>query len=300
MKAIKLKLKSFPLKIFLITLLVITSIWLIIDLTIPKIPIFGFHSIVDTQGLAGKNSQQKFRRIDYSKEDFAEILIYLVNHNFWFLSSQELYDYFISNSRTIPPEHLGQKPIMLTFDDSYKTFYTNLLPVLETIANKYNQKVKVVLFINPGIMAKNESKTSYNINCNQLREGLEKGFFDIQSHGQRHEKLTELNTKDLIDELETAQLQLRKCTAGLDPNQTVASHLAYPFGSSNSKVEKFAAKYYKSGYLYNSRFFWRGWLKNKYQIPRLTVNRQKPPQGLIHIAEKALKIKNERSLKLSP
>ncbi|HEY9298951.1 MAG TPA: polysaccharide deacetylase family protein, partial [Phormidium sp.] len=218
-------------------------------------------------------------------------LDYLVSHNFWFVSSQEFYDYFISNSQTIPPEYIGKRPIMLTFDDSYKTFYTNLLPVLETVANKYNQKIKVVLFINPGTMAKNESKTSYNITCKNLREGLEKGFFDIQSHGQNHKKLTSLKTNDLIYELEVAQLELRKCTAGLDPNKTVASHIAYPYGASNSKVEKFASKYYKSGYLYNSRFFWQGWLKNKYQIPRLTVNRQKPPEGLIHIAEKALKIK---------
>ncbi|MBE9227926.1 polysaccharide deacetylase family protein [Phormidium sp. LEGE 05292] len=293
MKSIKLKLKSFPVWVFLATLLVITSIWLIIDITIPKIPILGFHSIVDTKKLAGKNNNQNFPKIDYTKGDFGEVLDYLVKHNFWFISSQELYDYFIFNSRKIPSEHIGQRPIMLTFDDSYKTFYTDLLPVLESIANKYNQKVKVVLFINPGRMANHESKTSYNITCNNLREGLEKGFFDIQSHGENHKKLTDLNTKDLIYELETAQLQLRKCTAGLDPNQTVASHLAYPYGASNPRVEKFAARYYKSAYLYNSRFFWQGWLKNKYQIPRLTVNHQKAPKGLIYVAEKALKIKGE-------
>ncbi|MFB2835007.1 polysaccharide deacetylase family protein [Floridanema evergladense] len=293
MKSIKLKFKSFPLSIFVTTLLIILSGWLILDITSPKIPIFGFHSIVDTQNFQRKSINKESLRIEYNKQDLEEFLEYLVTHNFWFISSQELYNYFISNSQKIPPEHIGQRPIMLTFDDSYKTFYTNLLPVLESIEIKYNQKVKVVLFINPGRMAKNESKTSYNITCNNLREGLEKGFFDIQSHGENHKKLTDLNTKDLIYELETAQLHLRKCTAGLDANGTVASHIAYPFGASNQRVEKFAAKYYKSGYLYNSRFFWRGWLANKYQIPRLTVNHQKPPKGLIHIAEKALKINND-------
>lgn len=291
MKSIKLKLKSFPVRIFLATLLVITSIWLIIDMTIPKIPILGFHSIADIPKLEEKKASQKRITIDYSKQEFIKVLEYLIKHNFWFISSQDLYDYFISNSQKIPSEHIGQRPIMLTFDDSYKTFYTNVLPILKELENKYNQKVKVVLFVNPGTMAKSESKTAYNITCENLREGLEKGFFDIQSHGQNHKKLTDLNSKNLIYELETAQLQLRKCTAGLDPNKTVASHIAYPYGASNSQVEKYAAKYYKSGYLYNSRFFWQGWLKNKYQIPRLTVNSQKPSQGLINIAEKALKIK---------
>jgi peptidoglycan/xylan/chitin deacetylase (PgdA/CDA1 family) len=183
---------------------------------------------------------------------------------------------------------------MITFDDSYKTFYTNLLPILENLASKYNQKVKVVLFINPGTMAKSDRKTAYNITCKQLREGLEKGFFDIQSHGQNHKKLTTLSKEDLTYELEAAQLELRKCTAGLDPQKTVASHIAYPYGATNQTVEKYAAKYYKSGYLYNSRFFRPSWLKNKYQIPRLTVNRQKPPKGLIQVAEKSLKIKSQQ------
>jgi poly-beta-1,6-N-acetyl-D-glucosamine N-deacetylase len=293
MKSIKLKLKSFPVWLFIATLLVITSIWLIIDITTPKIPIFGFHSIVDTQKLAGKFNQPKLLKMDYAKQDLLKLLDYLVTHNFWFISSEELSDYFIYNSRKIPAEHIGQQPVMLTFDDSYRTFYTNLLPVLESLANKYNQKVKVILFINPGTMAKSESKTAYNINCRQLREGLEKGFFDIQSHGQNHKKLTDLTREDLINELAEAQLQLRKCTADLDPNKTVASHIAYPYGATNQKVEKYAAKYYKSGYLYNSRVFRQGWLKSKYQIPRLTVNSQKPPAGLIQIAEKAFKIKSE-------
>ncbi|OKH38364.1 hypothetical protein NIES2119_10020 [[Phormidium ambiguum] IAM M-71] len=293
MKSLKLSLKSFPIRVFIATLLVVTSIWLIIDIAIPKIPIFGFHSIVDIRKLEKKNARYKLLKIDYSKQEFINFLEGLVKQNFWFISSQELYDYFISSSRKIPREHIGKKPIMLTFDDSYKTFYTNLLPILKNIDKKYNQKVTVVLFINPGTMAKSRSETPYNINCQDLREGFKDGFFDIQSHGQNHKKLTNLSNKDLIYELETAQLQLRKCIAGLDPNQTVASHLAYPYGASNSKVEKVAAKYYKSAYLYNSRFFWRGWLKNKYQISRLTVNGQKPPRGLIHIAEKALRIKDE-------
>lgn len=293
MKSIKLNLKSFPIRVFIATLLGIISIWLIIDIAIPKIPIFGFHSIVDLPNTDQKNPQNKLLRIDYTKQEFINFLEGLAQQNFWFISSQELYDYFISNSQKIPREHINQKPIMLTFDDSYKTFYTNLLPVLKNLEKKYNKKITVVLFINPGTMAKSQSKTSYNISCQELREGFKEGFFDIQSHGQNHKKLTNLTSKDLIYELETAQLQLRKCISDLDPNQTVAAHLAYPYGASNSKVEKVAAKYYKSAYLYNSRFFWRGWLKNKYQIPRLTVNRQKPPKGLIRIAEKALKIKDE-------
>jgi hypothetical protein len=55
MKSIKLKLKSFPVQLFLATLLIVTSVWLISYITAPKIPIFGFHSIVDNQNLEDKN-----------------------------------------------------------------------------------------------------------------------------------------------------------------------------------------------------------------------------------------------------
>jgi hypothetical protein len=55
---------------------------------------------------------------------------------------------FLTKSQQIPPEHIGQKPIMLSFDDGYKNIYTNLLPILEKLETKYGRKVKVVLFVN--------------------------------------------------------------------------------------------------------------------------------------------------------
>lgn len=196
MKLIKFRFKNFTIRIFIATIVFIASIWLILNLSAPQIPILGFHSIIDIENPDEKGIQgSPLPGMDYTKQDLREFLDYLVRHNFWFISTQELYDYFITKSKHIPPEHLGQRPIMISFDDSYKTFYTNLLPVLQDLQNKYSRKVKVVLFINPGTMAKSERKTSYNITCKNLRRGLRKGFYDIQSHGQNHKKLTELNIK---------------------------------------------------------------------------------------------------------
>lgn len=294
MKLIKFRLKKSQIRILLIAIIYLANLWLILDLTAAKIPIFGFHSIINVAN--SKTSSLHVNPVpemDYRKEDLAEFLDYLVSHNFWFLTAQELYDYFIAKSKHIPAEHIGQKPIMISFDDSYKTFYTNLLPVLEHLEKKYNQKIKVVLFVNPGTLATKESKTAYNITCNNLREGVRQGFYDIQSHGLNHKRLTDLSSKDLIHEVAEAQIQLRKCTAGLDPNNTVASHIAYPYGAMNRKVEKSVSKYYLSGFLYNSRLLKLGWwLRSNYQIPRLTVNRERTPEGLIQIAERAVTIKN--------
>jgi len=291
MKTVKLNLKYLPFRLFLATIILIAGIWLILDITALRVPIFGFHSIVDVPDKKDLKLNPKIRQMDYAKQDLLPFLDYLVSHNFWFLSTQEFSDYFVSNFRQIPAEHIGQRPTMISFDDSYKTYYTNLLPILESLENKYSKKIKVVLFINPGTLVNYESKTAYNITCNNLREGLKKGFFDLQSHGQNHKKLTTLNSQELNYELEAAQTQLRKCTADLDPKKMVASHIAYPFGAVDKKVERLASKYYKSGYLYNSQIFKQGWLKSKYLIPRFSVNMAKSPQRLIQMAERAMKLK---------
>jgi hypothetical protein len=94
--------------------------------------------------------------------------------------------------------------------------------------------------------------------------------------------------------LAAAQTQLKQCTADLDPNREVGTHIAYPYGSANKQVEAAAAKYYKSGYLYNSKFFNHCWLKNRYQISRLTVNREKSPQSVIEMAQKSHQVKRDR------
>lgn len=290
MKFIKFKKsKSFIFGFCLTFIVVLATNWLLLNLTAPKIPILGFHSIIDGQQPNNNVGLQPPLNMEYTKPDLQRFLDYLVSNDFWFLSTQDLYDYFITKSKALPPERIGQRPIMLSFDDSYKTYYTNLLPVLELLEQKYNKKIKVVLFLNPGSFAKDETKSTTHLICGDLREGLRKGFFDLQSHGQTHKDLTKINPQDLEFELSESQKQLKKCTEGLE-NKTVGLHIAYPYGHVNKQVEAFAAKYYLSGYLYNSRMFKLGWLTSPYQVPRLSVNREKPPEKLIKMAERALKV----------
>lgn len=296
MKSIKLKSKNFLIRIWLAFLVLLATILLILNLIAPKIPLLGFHTIIDIHKHEDRPFEASvFQSMNYFNPDMEVLLDYLVSQNYWFISAQDLYDYFLTKAQKIPSEHIGQKPIMLSFDDGYKNVYTNLLPMLEKIENKYGRKVKVVLFVNPGTLADYQSNSSIHMTCKDLRAGLEKGFYDIQSHGLNHKKLTDLDTQDLIREVAEAQVKLRECTQDLDPNKTVASHLAYPYGASNKKVEEYALKYYLSGYLYNSRIMKLGWVRNNYQIPRLSVNWKKSPSRLIQMAESSSKLtKTER------
>ncbi|MBH8574889.1 polysaccharide deacetylase family protein [Nostocaceae cyanobacterium CENA369] len=250
--------------------------------TTPIIPILGFHGILDTKS---NLSNYYVGDMQYSKQDMEKLLEQLIINNYWFLTTQDLYNFFLTRSQKIPYEYQKKKPVMISFDDGYKTVYTNLLPVLDKLEKKYTKKIKVVLFINPGTLALKGSRNSTHLGCQELREGLKKGFYDIQSHGLNHKDLTQLNRRELIKEILQSRTELRKCTQDLDPDQKVASHFAYPYGAYNKQVESYVSKYYLSSYLYNDELLNYGCFKNYYEIPRLMVNRQKSAKQLLEIAE---------------
>ena len=260
-----------------------------------RIPILGFHDIIDTQNPAENPPNRPAFTNDYTKQNLAKFLEYLVQEKFWFLTSQDLFVYFINKSKPIPIQHLGQKPIMLTFDDGYKGVHTNGLPVLENLEKIYREKVKFVLFINPRFIdVDNGGDYLPHTNCSDLREGYQKGFYDIQSHGFNHKDLVKISTKDLDFELFAAKLALRKCIGKLDKNKIVGAHLAYPFGSTNRKVAKLLPKYYLSGFLYDNNILRINWFTNQYEISRITVNKTISTEKLIAIANKASTLKKKK------
>mgnify|MGYP000550643742 FL=1 len=267
---------------FLLTLI---SYQVILELITVEIPIFGFHDIVDIQNPQEILPQRRDFPGDYSLQKLEPFLEFLVANNYWFLSTQELYDYFVASpKKEIPAEYRDLKKVMIAFDDGNKSIYTHLLPMLEKLENKYGTKNKAVVFINSGFLGPHNSLIK-KVKCQDLRDGFKKGFYDIQSHGLNHENLTKISLEALDRELSEDQIRLRKCTQDLDPNQTIASHIAYPFGAVNKQVEKYVAKYYKSGYLYDSlKLKLRFWSHNKYRISRLTVNSKHSAKRLINLA----------------
>ena len=273
------------LNFFLAFLLTLISYLVILELITVEIPIFGFHDIVDIQNPQEIPPQRRDFPGDYSQQDLEPFLESLVRNNYWFLSTQELYDYFLASPpKIVPAEYRDRKKVMIAFDDGNKSIYTHLLPILEKLENKYGTKNKVVVFINSGFLGPHSSLIK-KVKCQDLRDGFKKGFYDIQSHGLNHENLTKISLESLDRELSEDQTRLRKCTQDLDPNQTIASHIAYPFGAVNEQVDKYVSKYYKSGYLYDSlKLKLRLFPPNKYRISRLTVNSKHSAKRLINLA----------------
>lgn len=282
-----------PHKVKLIYLLMIFAIsigisgWTV-ESNFIRIPIIGFHDIVDTQNPAELPPKRLAFSIDYTKQDLSVFLEYLTKENYWFLSSQDLYVYFIEKSQPIPAQKIGQKPIMIAFDDGYKGVHENALPILEKLALIHKAKGKFVLFVNPHFLGVDMGRDFLpHTSCNDLRDGYKKGFYDVQSHGFTHKNLTQINGKELEFEIAKSKSELRKCMGDLDKNKVIGAHIAYPYGASDWEVEKILPKYHLTGFLYNDRLFRVNRLENNYRISRITVDKDMSPRALIRIAKKA-------------
>lgn len=93
----------------------------------------------------------------------------LISGGFTLMKASDLGDAL--DGKTILP----QKPIILTFDDGYRDFYTDVFPILK----KY--QVKATAYIIPGFINGPNSMYMW-----QLKEVVQSGLVDIGAHTQNH------------------------------------------------------------------------------------------------------------------
>ena len=153
-----------------------------------------------------------------------------------------------------------------------------------------------MLFVNPQFLGVDMGKYFLaHTTCNGLRDGYQKGFYDVQSHGFTHKNLTAVSGKELEFEIAQSKLELRKCMGDLDQNKVIGAHIAYPYGASDSEVEEILPKYHLTGFLYDDHLFRVNRLKNNYRISRMTVDKDMSPKYLIRIAKKASTLRKKGS-----
>lgn len=257
-----------------------------------QIPVFGFHDIINPESPTDIPPQRLSLDMDYSQQEFANFLDYLGRENYWLLSTQELFTYFIRKSQPIPLKHSGQKPAMITFDDGYKGIHKYALPTLRLVNQVYGIQGKFVLFVNPRYLGVPGSKdTIDHLTEADLMEGYREKLYDIQSHGFSHHNLTKLGEKDLNFELAKSKNTLRIMIQDLDPNKIVGAHLAYPYGAINRRIEKTLPKYHLTGFLYDDKVLQVNRWTNAYRLSRVAVGKQKSVQDLIRIAKRATTLK---------
>lgn len=114
---------------------------------------------------------------------------------------------------------LPSNPIVLTFDDSYRDFYTNAFPLLK----KYH--VKAVQFVITQVL-----NTPDYLTWDEITEMDKSGLVEFGAHTRHHPNLPDISTTNIVNEI-------------LGSKSDLESHLgkkinwfAYPYGSYNSFI----------------------------------------------------------------
>lgn len=197
-----------------------------------EIPIIMYHHVT--------KDPKRGNRYTVTVEELERDFQYLKNRGYNTVTTAMLIDY-VENGIPLP-----EKPIMLTFDDGFESFYVLAYPLLK----QYD--FKAVLSIIGSVTEKYSELDDHNINYSNLtwdevKEMHCSGFVEIQSHsydmhrneqGERkgisaikHEKYYDYK-KAISDDLNQMKI-LMKEKAGIE-----ATAIAYPFGAYSKDTVK--------------------------------------------------------------
>lgn len=182
------------------------------------IPVIMYHGVSDTPpSFAGEDLFMK-------KSDFEEQMKYIKDHNYETIFADD-----------IEGNHSGKKTVVLTFDDGYADFYTNVLPILK----KYNLKANLYVITNA------IDKGDNYLNKEQLKEIDDSKLVEIGSHTHNHSVLSDLNDTQIENELKESKEILENLLG--HPVKTIT----YPTGAYNDNVLKKVEKYYDYAFTTN-------------------------------------------------
>lgn len=172
------------------------------------IPVLVYHRI----GYAPAEASDVYKSLTIEPEWFEKHLHYLQEHGFTAVRFSDVAEYF----KTGKP--LPKSPVMINFDDGYKDFYENALPLLK----KY--KMTGTLFMVSGYIG----YPAY-LNLDQLKEARDAGI-EIGAHSMTHAKLTKV---------ENAREEITKSKQVLEEKLGIkVTTFAYPYGLYNDEIEQ--------------------------------------------------------------
>ena len=119
---------------------------------------------------------------------------------------------------------LPQKPVVFTFDDGYRDFYTDVFPILK------KHHIRAVLYMVSGFM----DKTKNYLTAEQLREIADSGLVEINAHSVNHKNLSLLGSKAG----EVVWVKSKHDVESFVDHPV--QHFAYPYGAYTPQLEKMA------------------------------------------------------------
>ncbi len=143
----------------------------------------------------------------------------LQNAGYTFMTTKDLAD--VLDGKTTLPE----KPVILTFDDGYRDFYTDVFPLLK------KHKVKAVAYIVPGFL----DKLNYMFTP-QVEEVAKSGLVEIAAHTVHHVWLKGM-TK------ERAEFEITESKKMLEESLHISIvSFAYPYGAFDQQAADIVKK----------------------------------------------------------
>lgn len=144
---------------------------------------------------------------------FEEQVKTLKQNGFTFLTTSDLAD-ALDGKKTLPI-----KSVVLTFDDGYQDFYTDVFPILK----KY--QAKAVVFVVPNFLDKQN-----NLSIEQLKELSNSSLIEIGAHTMNHLYLSGLSSIIVKNEVEESKKFIEKIIG-----KPVVS-FAYPYGAFDNET----------------------------------------------------------------
>jgi peptidoglycan/xylan/chitin deacetylase (PgdA/CDA1 family) len=169
------------------------------------LPTFMYHHVAD-QEIA---KQGGYTSLTVYPDYFKEQMTYLLSKGYNFLSLRDLINFFDGN---IP---IPKNSVLLTFDDGYEDFYTNVFPILKEFNIKATMFLPTGLMENPGYLT-----------WGQISEMSGSGLVYFGNHTWSHASVVGTKQK-VITEIDTADKQLSE--RGLNDLKV----FAYPYGTAN-------------------------------------------------------------------
>lgn len=194
---------------------------------ISKIPILTYHSFGPKPAFKENKTQLQYR---VTVAMFESHMKYLADKGYTTITFADLVENQV-NGKPLP-----EKPIVLTFDDGWKSQYELAVPILE----KYK-------FTGTFFIITNSTGAKSYMSVDELKDLHAKGF-EIASHTKSHPRLPTLDDVKLVEELQGSKKALE------DKLGITVTTLAYPYYAHDARVMKAVQD---AGYL-GARAGWGG------------------------------------------
>jgi peptidoglycan/xylan/chitin deacetylase (PgdA/CDA1 family) len=184
-----------------------------------QLPILLYHRIVNEQSKIGRH------KIYVSEKKFREQMKFLKENGYITITFQNL----ASSIRPSPQgEGLGERPIILTFDDGYEDNYTILFPILKEFG--FTAVIFLVTKLSCNEWGIKDGEPQLKMLTKEMIREMSDYGIEFGGHTRTHPNLKNVSEEKLMDEILGCKKDIEEITG----KQCIS--FSYPYGAYNEKV----------------------------------------------------------------